>query len=384
MLTRCLLLATLFLSGCSFFQEVGDPESSVVGGGIVQIASTNQILDTKNDQYDDARLFYLIDPLEKSMSRATFVASQKTEYAEADLDKAFYYANTAYDAAHRNAVMDRLLISAENRCNVYFTYLKRMSTNTNAVFGTLTTLLGGAGAIVSGETAARILSGAAGISSGTRAELNQAMFQSMSTSVIIPGIKASRRSMLTRIEAKKSKSLSEYSVQAAIADVVRYNGECSMDTGLDYAQKTMILYSDVGMSSFIEAQQKIELGRNQLDVLGIDNLDKPILATQVLGLSKKRLQDSLAELKDDVPAQKALKDKGKDLLSKMDGSLKTDADKLDAPLKDLYLQFGQSTGLKQKELLLDLNKQQKSVKEFKNNLDSQLAVFDLYLFELKQ
>ncbi|MCP5242923.1 MAG: hypothetical protein H6940_05740 [Burkholderiales bacterium] len=54
--------------------------------------------------------------------------------------------------------------------------------------GTLTTALGGAGAIVTGAEAARILAGLAGIASGTRAELNQAIFESVATSVIVPAI----------------------------------------------------------------------------------------------------------------------------------------------------------------------------------------------------
>ena len=41
------------------------------------------------------------------------------------------------------------MIAASNqRCNLYMTYLKRVSVYTNGLFGSLTTILGGAGAIV--------------------------------------------------------------------------------------------------------------------------------------------------------------------------------------------------------------------------------------------
>jgi len=138
------------------------------------------------------------------------------------------------------------------------TYLKRINTYTNGIFGTLTTVLGGAGAIVTGENTARLLSGLAGISSGTRAELSQAIFESVATSVIVPGITKSREEFLKAVKLESSKEeITSHPIEWAVAMGIAYHGLCSMDTGIAYAQKSMQSYDDIGVKKFLEIQEKL-------------------------------------------------------------------------------------------------------------------------------
>lgn len=141
------------------------------------------------------------------------------------------------------------------------TYLKRISEYTNGIFGISTTVLGGAGAIVTGENAARTLSGLAGISSGTRAELNQAVFESLTTSVIVPAIRLRREELLQKIMKKRTCPIDKYTVEGAVADAINYHGACSMDTGIDFAGKSIQTYDDIGMKKFYEIQALAKSGK---------------------------------------------------------------------------------------------------------------------------
>ena len=231
-----LVVMAITTPGCSTI----DPETNPLGGGRVTIASANQIFDPGFEGFTDEQLLRLLDPENKadlSGNYSNLSESAKIEY----LRKAFRKANqeTVYGLAHRSQIQDRLVAASNQRCNLYTTYLKRLSTFTNGIFGTLTTILGGAGAIVTGENAARALSGLAGISSGTRAELNQAIFESVATSVIVPGIQQRRADLLKELMDKRSKTLTEYTIEGAIADAIMYHGACSLDAGIAYAQKSI-------------------------------------------------------------------------------------------------------------------------------------------------
>ena len=116
-----------------------------------------------------------------------------------------YESHTQHDAYRkwmRNTLQDRILLASQSRCGFYEEYLKRFQSHSAGMFGSLATILGGAGAIVTGAQGARLLSGAAGIASGVGAELQKDLFAGLASTVIIPGIengapKSSRRSWPT-------------------------------------------------------------------------------------------------------------------------------------------------------------------------------------------
>jgi hypothetical protein len=252
-LIGAIVLVASIVSGCA---AIG-PEQSMFGGGRVTTASANQLFDSGFEAFTDEELLQLLDPENKAGAKAEAAAEiapvrQYQNLTESEkialLRKSFRAANVdaVYKEAHRAQIQDRLIAASNQRCNLFTTYLKRISTYNNGIFGTLTTILGGAGAIVTGESAARILSGLAGISSGTRAELNQAIFESVTSSVIVPSIHNTRADLLKEILAKRGKALSEYTVEGAIADAIMYHGACSMDAGIAYAQKSIQAFDDIG------------------------------------------------------------------------------------------------------------------------------------------
>lgn len=258
-----LILAGCFLSGCAGM-KIG-PEQSFFGAGKVTSALADQMFYDNFEAFNDEQLFQLLDPENKSLpykrDSENKPLTNKKEFKDLDpsekiqcLRMAFRIANSdpIYGIAHRSQIQDRLIAALNQRCNVYATYLKRINSYQNGIFGTLTTILGGAGAIVTGDTAPRILSGLAGISSGTRAELNQAIFESITTSVIIPGIQKTRSALLKEMLNKRTKDLSEYTIEGAIADAIEYHGACSMDTGISCAQKSIQSFDDVGIKKLNE------------------------------------------------------------------------------------------------------------------------------------
>jgi hypothetical protein len=91
----------------------------------------------------------------------------------------------------RNTIQAQLIAASNNRCNVYKTHIRRLSSNSGFFLGGLATAAGAAGAIVTG-TASQALAGGASALSGVNAEFQKDFFNGLVTSVIIPGIDRQR------------------------------------------------------------------------------------------------------------------------------------------------------------------------------------------------
>ncbi|NJL58811.1 MAG: hypothetical protein HC887_03340 [Desulfobacteraceae bacterium] len=156
------------------------------------------------------------------------------------------------------------------------------------------------------------MSGLAGISSGTRAELNDAMFESIATSVIVPGIQKTRNELLKKILDKRSLSLAEYTIEGAIADVIEYHGLCSMDAGIAHAQKSIHSYDDIGIKRFVEVQKDMGLARSLSESSIVGNLASLVVAEKALDDVKKQLDEykpRVDKLDDNKEEQKEVKKK---------------------------------------------------------------------------
>nr|VFJ97599.1 MAG: hypothetical protein BECKLFY1418A_GA0070994_107111 [Candidatus Kentron sp. LFY] len=140
------------------------------------------------------------------------------------------------------------MAASEQRCNVYKIYLKRLHGKGNFYTGSLATILGGAGAIVTGVDGARILSGLAGITSGVRAEFNQAVFVNLAIPVITKGIESRRNDIRQKIKTERGNDLTSYTVEAAIGDAIRYHGACSIIAGLEQAEDAIQELDNPGLS----------------------------------------------------------------------------------------------------------------------------------------
>lgn len=195
-----------------------------------------------NEEVSKAMDMVVNDALAKAAVKAKSEAAKPAE--DYRLESAMYYFYK-YDTSspdiitRRNMVQDRLISASENRCGLYKKYLKRMSSNTGFFLGSATTILGGAGAIVTDSVSARILSGIAGITSGVNAEFNKQYFSEVATNVIIPGIDIARKKVMDEIKTNRTgdTDAKTYTLNAAIADALRYHAACTIDSGLNEARE---------------------------------------------------------------------------------------------------------------------------------------------------
>lgn len=350
------------LSGCAF---VG-PEQGMFGGGRVTTASANQIFDPDFEGFTDEQLLQLLDPENKADGAGRKAYRDMTSSEKiAQLRKSFRVANEdqVYKEAHRAQIQDRLIAASNQRCNLFTTYLKRVSTYNNGIFGTLTTILGGAGAIVTGENAARLLSGLAGISSGTRAELNQAIFESVATSVIVPSIHKARDDLLKEILKKRSQPIKDYTIEGAIADAIMYHGACSMDAGIGHAQKSIQAFDDIGVKRFTDIQTSLGVSRSISASFTLGPVASPVVAKKVLDAFAAKLPDYKKKLKDPAPLGK-LEAEVKD-----DGALGKEAIKLDDSLKQLLFEYSAATGAQKTDGFRKIEAQQADARAFARKIE---------------
>ncbi len=230
------LAAGLALGGCAL-----GPEHSLFGDGRVTAASVNQLFN-EGERFE-APDFERVDLLAALDPEGKIHQPPYSEYPGSNLEKAYYVFGEPHApkapvalARRRDVIQDRILQASEQRCNLFKTYLSRLDRQQNFILGSATTLLGGMGAVFTNAGVARALAGAAGATSGIRAEFNEAFFSSLATSVISPAIERRRARIRQEIlNNRRKKDIHQYTVQAAIMDAVRYHGACSVDAGIDEA-----------------------------------------------------------------------------------------------------------------------------------------------------
>lgn len=134
--------------------------------------------------------------------------------------------------ACRNRLMDHLVMLSDQRCANHKAAIEANAAGTNFAFSSLTTLLGGAGAIVTGADAARALAGSAGAVSGVHANWNESIYQKNVATAIVAKIDESRQATLEKMMTARANPQVVYSVDAMLADVYRYHDACSFYSGL--------------------------------------------------------------------------------------------------------------------------------------------------------
>ncbi|MFM7331920.1 MAG: hypothetical protein ACKO1L_09720, partial [Brachymonas sp.] len=141
---------------------------------------------------------------------------------------------------HRNSVQDRILSVSTSRCNVFKTYLRRQQSDVNFNLGAATTAAGVLGAVLPGATASRNLAGTAGLFSGLQAEFNSSYYSNLAAHVIVQGIELHQQRLLaTLVKERQTKTVAEYSMEAAIRDAIHFDGTCSTVVGLIEAAESI-------------------------------------------------------------------------------------------------------------------------------------------------
>lgn len=215
LLAIAIVVVLALLMGCSSKKRMFDKDATTVAAG--------SLIDPI---FEDINLVRLLDPeyRGKYPVNSTALAEYKDENLtgkEIDIAfKAFMKYNNLEQ--RRNAVQEFILAASQSRCNYYKNRLQSLKTGTNFVFGSLTTLAGGLGAILSNNAmAARSLAGTSAILSGVNAEFNQQFFSNLAVSVIIKGIDKRRRALYDEIVNRgQIKPYHLYNVEAAVKDAI--------------------------------------------------------------------------------------------------------------------------------------------------------------------
>lgn len=128
--------------------------------------------------------------------------------------------------------MDRLVAASDLSCIAFKKNLYSAQANANFYLGSLATGATGAGAIVTQASPARILSGIGAILIGVRGEANEDYYRRIYVEAIGKAIENKRQILREQMDQKHSKEFSEYTVEAAVADALRYNNACSLVEGV--------------------------------------------------------------------------------------------------------------------------------------------------------
>lgn len=193
-----------------------------------------------------------------------FVKKGSTEFNEVNVDEIIVdvlgSGKSVKDVSSikdRNLIQDMLFAASNQRCNLYRRFIQRVGTQTNFPLGALSTLAGGAGAIVTGADTARALAGVSGAASGLRGEFNETYFRSVATQVIVKGIDTRRETLKQQIiearDADTSSLPAKYTAAMAIADAIAYHGQCTIMAGLEEANDSLASPEDVGMDRFLKS-----------------------------------------------------------------------------------------------------------------------------------
>ncbi|WP_271007986.1 hypothetical protein [Paucibacter sp. B51] len=166
----------------------------------------------------------------------------------------------------RNALQERLLVSSTQRCTAFKIGLQRDFSRTNFGLGLLTTVAATAGALVNSPAAAQNWAGTAAISSGTRAEYNQAFFANLAAHVVIEGVDKRRRDVYDQIQKEgQTKAYSHYPVEAAIKDALYFHGQCSVVAGLEQAANAIRSYDDPGFGTAVNMIARVKLANQMMN-----------------------------------------------------------------------------------------------------------------------
>jgi len=237
-----LLLAVYFATGCTSIDEISvqsiysstETEDHFVKVDLPTLLNPggdeNQSLELAFNCFYDSRS-------QQCSSNSSSNAGNSTESANLD-DKL---------TRKRNSVQARLLGASNVECGRYQSRLLRVQSNVDFSLGSLTTLLGTAGAIVSGGAWPQGLSGAAAVSNSVRSSFSETYFRQLAIEQITRAIDGGRQEFLEILSSRRSLPIADYTVEYAVADAMEYHSLCSLIAGLEFSSDAISNAKDPGI-----------------------------------------------------------------------------------------------------------------------------------------
>ena len=139
----------------------------------------------------------------------------------------------------RNSIAGALLLASDRNCDVYLENLRGFQSTWRTSFSLASVGLGAAGAIVTGADTSRLLSGLTGASSGAVGALDDNIMGGMAAEVLVAGVRAGREPLRQAIIQNMALPYEQWTVEIAIADVLRYHGRCNAMSGLASTQRAV-------------------------------------------------------------------------------------------------------------------------------------------------
>jgi uncharacterized protein YceK len=220
------LAALLSFTGCSSIRKVTAPddENLLSGAGSIMKRSTSGEGKATTEGFEEIDLQALLKTY--GLDSPIEVSGMQTQKSKTE---EYRY--------RRNDLQERLINASNQRCSTYIRTLVSSKSQTQMGWTGLSTLFSGAAAVVQHASTAKALAAGSTISSGLLSTYNEAYFNNLALTVISSGITKQRESILKSISNQKDKSLSDYSVNAAIADALAYHAACNMVAGMEAAAK---------------------------------------------------------------------------------------------------------------------------------------------------
>ncbi len=223
------------LTACSSF--LSSPIlSPLQADGYITTTGVNQLF--SEDQVEQIDLPTLLSADATDELKVSIQASSKHAPNQALL-KAFSAFYTVKEPAHklrRNRIQDTIKMAADARCGTYLKYLSRVEKTQSQFFDGTSTLLSGFGTVARVASTGQLLSGLSTMTKGVGAELRHSYFGSLGADVIAPAIEVARADRWAKLEEWRKKEISDYTVEAAVADAIRYHNSCTMNEGLEKAK----------------------------------------------------------------------------------------------------------------------------------------------------
>ena len=139
----------------------------------------------------------------------------------------------AFQRLRRNRIQDRMMHASQVNCLEYIEGIRLYRNGFDATFGSLDLALDAAATIFTGV--APVLSALSGTASSVGKATDFAGFNEIAMDVMVKGIEAARSNLGNDISKKQSRSIVAYTLEAALTDIAKYHGSCSVLVGLKQA-----------------------------------------------------------------------------------------------------------------------------------------------------
>lgn len=152
-----------------------------------------------------------------------------------------------FQRRRRNSVQASIISASDAACDQYKRNLNHEYSTSNFNFGSVATVAGGLGAASADSGTSRGLAALSGITSGVRAEYNDAFFRNKVVELLTKAMDISRSRKREEIRRRSAQILADYSVENAIGDAILYNSQCSLVAGLQETSESLQTVSDPGL-----------------------------------------------------------------------------------------------------------------------------------------